>query len=515
MCIVSASQIIPLPYEYNFLCSTGPTCLVVRSSGNYSPVSPADTSDTLVSPTAAAFPYHKLEESPDQMIRLTDEYEDAYSDFYGSRTPYHIAATLDSLNVALTSINPLAYANAGEATPFCDFVVSVGVKPHCLVYDDAVVAGTAFHKIFVELGYPTIQVAFVESVVRRSGPGTKLPSFNPLLDDLPTLRMPFTPTLGLAIAPHKTPHYEGTGGIYICLSSETDDIALLTCAHVTRPPPAFKNNTGITWKEGTGKPREEIIALGTGAHENAVDAIMGLIGKQMNNIQVWEDAIKALPAPVDGESPKITKKRNEYSELITKAEATIGEANKIEVNVPPYNYTKDWGLVQLYREVIDWETFKGNKVWIGGNLTPTDWLNTMFPQPSDRKNYKYPPNGLLQARGVVPESELRNPTNLDVHNVRSLLCVKYGRTTRVRHEDSIEIAVLGYDAQSLKYRKFSDAGDSGAIVLGRDGRIVGIITGGAGPADETDLTYITPYHWLEKLLREKYPDSFLYDIVED
>jgi hypothetical protein len=158
----------------------------------------------------------------------------------------------------------------------------------------------------------------------------------------------------------------------------------------------------------------------------------------------------------------------------------------------------------------------------------------MFPQPSDRKNYKYPPNGLLQARGFVPESEFCNPTNLDLHNVRTLLCAKYGRSTRGTfgrvnglesltrhyneydiHEDSIEIAVLGYDVQSLKYHKFSDAGDSGAVVVGRDGRIIGIITGGAGPTNETDLTYITPYHWLMKLLKEKYPDCFLYDIVDD
>jgi len=409
-------------------------CLAVRNSGNYSPT---DTGDTLVSPTATALSHiQKFDESPQQIIRLTDYYENAYTDFYGSRTPCvyktgpawpkrtgpeaygilrearpiyghpiadngawpsvlrRIAATLDSLKVALTSINPLSYANAGEADLICDFVISIGVKPHSLLYDAAVAAGAAVHEILVELGYPTIQVAFVESVVHRSGPGTKLPSFNPLLDDLPALRMPFTPTLGLAIAPHKTPHFEGTGGLYFRLKSDTDDVALLTCAHVTRPPPAFKNNTGMTWKEGTGQAREEIIALGTGAYENAVNAIMRLIGEQINNIAIWEDAIKALPAKIDGELPKITKKRDEYSELIEKAKTTIEEANalhdevtknrttadrriigyvlhseKIEVNVPPHGYTKDWALVQLYREVIDWANFKGNKIYIGTSFS--------------------------------------------------------------------------------------------------------------------------------------------------
>ena len=157
----------------------------------------------------------------------------------------------------------------------------------------------------------------------------------------------------------------------------------------------------------------------------------------------------------------------------------------------------------------------------------------MFPHESDRKDYEYPPGGLLQARGVVPESEFRNPTNLDTHNVRSLLCTKYGRTTggtfgRVNglesltrnynahgiHEDSVEVTVLGYGHSSCKAYKFSDDGDSGSVVLGRDGRIIGIITGGAGPADGLDLTYVTPYHWLEKQIKKKFPNCFLYDIVD-
>lgn len=75
---------------------------------------------------------------------------------------------------------------------------------------------------------------------------------------------------------------------------------------------------------------------------------------------------------------------------------------------------------------------------------------------------------------------------------------------------SIEIAVMPYD----KTRKFSDAGDSGSIVLARDGRIVGIVTGGAGPTDRTDITYITPYWWIEKQIKAKYPGCFLYDVVE-
>ena len=58
------------------------------------------------------------------------------------------------------------------------------------------------------------------------------------------------------------------------------------------------------------------------------------------------------------------------------------------------------------------------------------------------------------------------------------------------NQKSIEIAVLPYDKM---HDEFSDAGDSGSVVLDRAGRIVEILTGGSGVTDGTDTTYLTPY----------------------
>lgn len=99
----------------------------------------------------------------------------------------------------------------------------------------------------------------------------------------------------------------------------------------------------------------------------------------------------------------------------------------------------------------------------------------MFPQPQDRQKYQEPEDDLIQIKGVVPESEFHAPQDLDVHNVKTLLAVKNGRTTgttfgRVNglksitrhytdygiHELSEEYVVLGYDTSSLKNNKFSD-----------------------------------------------------------
>ena len=54
--------------------------------------------------------------------------------------------------------------------------------------------------------------------------------------------------------------------------------------------------------------------MGTGAYENAVNAIMAFIGEQMIEIQTWEDNIRTLPATAEGETEPTgaAKKRAEY-----------------------------------------------------------------------------------------------------------------------------------------------------------------------------------------------------------
>ena len=168
--------------------------------------------------------------------------------------------------------------------------------------------------------------------------------------------------------------------------------------------------------------------------------------------------------------------------------------------------------------------------YAGGNPLIVDFAKTMFPRKEDSKDYQDPTDGLLQAYGVVPDNEMRDPQHLDVHGEKCLLVVKHGMTTgttvgRVNglesftrmypylgiHHTSMEIAVLTY---GRPHGEFSGLGDSGSVVLDRIGRIVGIITGGAGPTDKTDVSYLTPYWWIEEQIKSKFPDSFLYDVVE-
>jgi hypothetical protein len=154
----------------------------------------------------------------------------------------------------------------------------------------------------------------------------------------------------------------------------------------------------------------------------------------------------------------------------------------------------------------------------------------MFPHPGDQGDYKYPADGLLQACGVIQPDEIRNPEQLDANGEECLLVVKHGLATgttigRVTgmesftrtfneygiKETSMEIGVLPYGNGN---RPFSTPGDSGSIVLDRKGRILGMVNGGAGSTDEIDITYLTPYSFIEKDIKKYFPKSFLYDVEE-
>jgi hypothetical protein len=368
-------------------------------------------------------------------VRLNDKYPNAYSDFYPSGTPcifksgpdwpirkgpqaqgierearpvyghaigptwrsigVEIYQYLDSMSLKWTSINPLAYANAGEAKPFCSLILSIGVKPHSLLYDAAVAATTTVKKILATAGFPDIEVAFVESVVTRSVTGTagpKLLSFDPLLDEVPDLRKPFTTTLGLAIAPLRHPHFEGTGALFLRISKEDNRTAILTCAHVARPPPVY-SNTGMT-RKNTSQPREEIVALGNMGYNNAVQAMMSTIRDLLLSIDAWNKVLDRLGDPVPGEPTRVTERRQEHVSLVAEATKNIEQVNalhdevtklrstpnqrvigfvlhseKIEVSVDPHGFTKDWALIELYDEKIDWTSFKGNKVYVGTSFS--------------------------------------------------------------------------------------------------------------------------------------------------
>ncbi|KAG7096384.1 hypothetical protein E1B28_003828 [Marasmius oreades] len=563
-----------------------------KQLGNQSPVS---ITSTLTSPTTRTLVKLGINEgSAANSSRLTDHYPDAFTDFHGTPSgapcifktgpawpkpkgpeaqPYvrelravnghpitkfwpniraNIGKCLTSRRIKWSSVDAIGFANAGEKKPFCPLLVWLGVLPNTLPFKDAKAAAEYIKgAILSQTGFPGIEVAFRESEATLSVRGPKLLSLDPLLHPVPGFRKPFTPTLGLSIAPLKTPHYEGTGGLFFRLRNDQNSVVLLTAAHVARPPTVYPN-LGMTHGENS-QPREEIVALGNKGYQDATNAIVTQIGTLIRTSDVWESKITRLRQLTNhGENPEATKRLKEAQQEMDKVKRTIESLDELHSNVTKLmtnpnqrivgfvlhadpigvsndGYMHDWAFIAL-SEKIDWHSFKGNKIWVGEDL---DFGGLMFPHPNDRAAYRIPEDGLLQVLGVVPENEMRHPQQLNVHGDKALPVIKNGMATGttvgwlnsleslVRYYPSyaggpgnkftaVEVTIVPYGSSR---GAFSAKGDSGAVILGRDGRIVALLTGGGGLTDATDVTYGTPYCKLERHIKNVYPSCHLYPVV--
>jgi hypothetical protein len=160
-----------------------------------------------------------------------------------------------------------------------------------------------------------------------------------------------------------------------------------------------------------------------------------------------------------------------------------------------------------------------------------EYSKIMFPsgRNDDPTDDVYPTDGLLQAHGIIQLDDIHNPEHLDANGEQCLLVVKNGLMTgttigrvlgmesytRIYKEHKIDKTSVEIGIVSYGYRQgpFSAPGDSGSIVLDRRGRILGMVTGGAGITNHIDVTYVTPYWFLDKAIKKYFPNSFLYEIV--
>ena len=232
---------------------------------------------------------------------------------------------------------------------------------------------------------------------------------------------------------------------------------------------------------------------------------------------------------------RATEDVNEIHDEVTKHWTTpnlrmvgyVVHAPAIAVDDGPNHFTRDWALIDLYSEKIDWDTFQGNKVYVGtfpsylGNtvpsfsvcvcvyiypgvkIPPTDFVLMIYPHPQGQSDFEYPPGGLLQVKGAVKDDEIRKPQQLDANGEKCLIVVKNGKATGTTlgrlagmesfirtypeygiKKTAIGIAIYPY---SNKDGAFSAPGDSGFIVVDSKGRIVGLLVGGAGATEETDV----------------------------
>lgn len=147
----------------------------------------------------------------------------------------------------------------------------------------------------------------------------------------------------------------------------------------------------------------------------------------------------------------------------------------------------------------------------------------MYPRDDSKATFKYPHDRLLPLGGMITEELMREPDMLDHDNEACLLVIKNGNATDVTigratgifsfvrddetGQESMEWAIYNYNNKS---GVFSAPGDSGSIIVDGLGRIGGLLTGGTGKTETSDVTYATPMWWLWPRIKQHFPNAHLY-----
>ena len=100
-----------------------------------------------------------------------------------------------------------------------------------------------------------------------------------------------------------------------------------------------------------------------------------------------------------------------------------------------------------------------------------------------------------------------NATNVTIGRATGIFS-SFATTTPVRSRWS------GPSASDCNYDNSSGVssapGDSGSIIVDGLGRIGGLLTGGTGRAETSDVTYATPMWWLWPRIKQHFPNAYLY-----
>ena len=194
---------------------------------------------------------------------------------------------------------------------------------------------------------------------------------------------------------------------------------------------------------------------------------------------------------------------------------------------PAQQFTQDIAVFEIESSKINPANFPGNFIDLGMKYSSVELIRKLHLNPVDSGHLISPGDRLLRLWGTIPMEEMRNPTMPDQNGNPCITVLKRGGTTNVtmgqvltviayarkyvtEHDTAVskELAVIPLDKKS---GPFSAKGDSGAVVVDGIGRIAGILTGGAGATDSSDVTYVTPIHFVLEAIHqcEALADAFI------
>lgn len=447
-----------------------------------------------------------------------------------------ICRSLSSMSVNWTSLDLVHICNIGE--PSGPAIVWIGVEFGALSFQRGSEVAISCQNLIESSGIQDCYVEIRESCVMTNG-GNRFLNPVPLSNPTFTAQDPYTATLGIPISAKDTSWAEGTGGFYLSAGGEDNNIYLLTARHVVLPIDTNNDNFNNQeyYRENNAKARQDILVLGTSAFDNKLTAIdyeisgqrfaitdanerMAAVKGMEDTMSVGEfaEAQKDLQAAENGLKALNALHYEIATHWTQKNERVLGEliwAPPIRLSTEPGDYTLDLAIIKIDPGILDGKNYLGNTINIGNKYTRQEFMNKVYLHHTSPTSFKYPPSRLVTLKDQVPESALTKPPMIDANADPCLIVFKNGAMTgttvgraqcvssytrnyfKGQYQESREWPVISTDKNS---GAFSAKGDSGACVADAYCRIGGIITGGSGTNDSSDITYVTPISFIMKVL---------------
>ncbi|KAH7334419.1 hypothetical protein B0J17DRAFT_733750 [Rhizoctonia solani] len=452
---------------------------------------------------------------PHQSIRAMEllpvyEHDKLHKDNLWLKILLAIVGLLDKRKIKLTSID-LARFTWRELGTDPKIITTpptiwVGVRADSLTGDVAYESCNEILNLLKENDITDIQVAYRESHTKLLvGPELFAPVDN--YHHLKKVIGPLTTALGMSIAGLRTPHIQGTMGFFFRQDGKLHGV---TARHVLFP------------EEGAG-PKKEVVVLGTKAFDDLLTTIQ-------YQIHILEYTVTILRRQAEAYSEAVAHSGGRASPEAAKLwqdlhDRVIGHvvwAPAISVSTPADGYMRDVCVIELDAEKFG-DNFKGNVIDLDLEIQPGEFICAICPRTwvGAQSEFDYPLDRLFRLRDIPSATEIIAPNN----DVPVQYLIKRGSTARTMigrlngfdsyerrynylgHMDSIAMAIFSYDNQS---GPFSMPGDSGADLADSGANFAGLITGGTGLTDWSDITYATPMDWLwNKVIKVKYPDANL------
>lgn len=294
------------------------------------------------------------------------------------------SSSLNSWGVDWTSIDAVRIPEVGE--PSGPAIIWIGVTPGTIDFEQGHIWAAQCGQIIHDSGIEDCHVEIRGSRVTRHN-GIRL------LDPLPyhrifTAREPYTPTLGIPIAPRDNDSHEGTGGFFLGAGGENKKIYLITARHVVLPPTETEN---VEYAHSNhGQPRQDFIILGKSNFENKIMAVDNEIDMQ-NEIACKAnntlDETEGMDDAESNETREFYKLQLKETEKTVKALKTLRDeittqwqdkddrvighvvwAPPVAFSTEPDQYTQDFAVIEIDEGKLDASNFLSNTINLGNNI---------------------------------------------------------------------------------------------------------------------------------------------------